>query len=187
VKKCSFFSLCLSLSLLNCVLQQNSSSFYMKFCIKSETTFERKKRKERKNFGEDTFTRPYTKWGCFVSVQKFFGKRIPQKTHVINRVSQNHWNPTLSQEYKKNTKPLLLTRAQKKKWCVPRWWKVAFSTLTCCEGSPPGGNSLAVLYRRYCVELKVYDGWYISRARAQGGRFFARIFFLYSWRSRGSV
>ena len=22
---------------------------------------------------------------------------------------------------------------------------------------PPGGNALAVLYRRYCVELKVYE------------------------------
>jgi hypothetical protein len=41
----------------------------------------------------------------------------------------------------------------------PQWWKVAFSALTRCEGSPPGGNALAVLlYRRYCVELNVYDG-----------------------------
>ena len=53
-----------------------------------------------------------------------------------------------ARKYKK-TKPL----ARVKKCCVPRW-QVAPSTLT-CEGSP-GGNSLAVLYRRYCVELKVY-------------------------------
>ena len=132
----------------------------MKFCIKSETTFERRREKKGKISDEDTHVR--TKW-C-LSRTKNFGKRIPQ-THV-NRVSQTHWNPTLIKNTKKQ-KPLL-TRA--KKWCVPRW-KVAFSTLTRCEGSPPGGNALAVLYRRYCVELKVYDGWYISRARA-GRTFF---------------
>jgi hypothetical protein len=85
VKKCSFFSL--SLSLLNCVLQQNSSSFYMKFCIKSETTFERRREKKGKILAK-TLTRPY-KMGVLVRT-KFFGKRIPQKTHVINRVSQTH-------------------------------------------------------------------------------------------------
>ena len=116
-----------------------------------------------------------TKW-CFVSVQKIFGKRRPQKTHVSNRVSQTHWNPTTLIKTTKKTKTPT-TNARAKKCRVPRWWKVALSTLTCCEGSPPGGNALAVLYRRYCVELKVYDGWYISLPRAQGGRFFARIFF----------
>ena len=93
---------------------------------------------------------------------------------VVNRVSQTHWlKPYSHQEYKKNKNPYETAR---KKMVRPQWWKVAFSTLTRCEGSPPGGNALAVLYRRYCVELKVYDGWYISRARA-GRTFFCSYFF----------
>ena len=171
MKKCSFFSLSLCLSLLNCVFNKTLLLLFMKFLYKIWDHFWKKKRKERKKFGEDTYhTSVRTKW-CFVRT-KIFGKRIPQ-THV-NWVSQTtHWNPTLIKNTKKTKTP---TNAQKKKWCVPRW-KVAFSALTCEVLGSPGGNALAVLYRRYCVELKVYDGWYISLPRAQGGRFFARIFF----------
>ena len=86
----------------------------MKFCIKSETTFERRREKKGKILAK-TLTRPY-KMGVLVRT-KFFGKRIPQKTHVINRVSQTHWNPTLSQEYKKNKNPY--SRARKKKMVRP--------------------------------------------------------------------
>jgi hypothetical protein len=141
----------------------------MKFCIKSETPLWKKKRKERKKFWRrHSYVR--TKW-CFVRT-KIFGKRIRQ-THVNKRVSQTHWNPTLIKNTKKTKTPT--NNARKKKWCVPRW-KVAFSALTCEVLGSPGGNALAVLYRRYCVELNVYDGWYISRARA-GRTFFCSYFF----------
>jgi len=158
-----FFLLSLSLSLLNCVLQQNSSSFYEVLYKIWDHFWKKKKRKERQNFGEDTYY-VRTKW-C-LSVQKILAKEYdkptwteflkPTETLLSSRIQQKTKTPN--------------NNAQKKKWCVPRW-KVAFSTLTRCEGSPPGGNALAVLYRRYCVELKVYDGWYISRARA-GRTFF---------------
>ena len=142
----------------------------MKFCIKSETPRWKTKRKERKMFWRrHSYVR--TKW-CFVRT-KIFGKRIRQ-THVNKRVSQTHWNPTLIKNTKKTKTPT--NNARKKKMVRPQWWKVAFSALTRCEGSPPGGNALAVLYRRYCVELNVYDGWYISRARA-GRTFFCSYFF----------
>ena len=98
--------------------------------------------------------------------EKFLMKTLTSVQNGACRVQKSlakeYHKPTLT-EFLKPTETLLSSRiqkkyktptnAQKKKWCVPRW-KVAFSTLT-CEGSP-GGNSLAVLYRRYCVELKVY-------------------------------
>ena len=172
MKKCSFFSLSLSLSLLHCVLQQNSSSFFYEVLYKIWWDhFWKKRRKERKNFGEDTLTSAQN--GACVRT-KNFGKRIPQ-THRLTEFLK----PTetlLSSRIQKKQKPLIITRA-KKKMVRPQWWKVAFSALTCEVLGSPGGNALAVLlYRRYCVELNVYDGWYISRARA-GRTFFCSYFF----------
>ena len=129
---------------------------------------EEEKRKE-KFWRRHTYVR--TKW-CLCPYKKFWQKNTTNPQ--VNGVSQTHWNPTLIKNTKKTKTPT--NNARKKKMVRPQWWKVAFSALTRCEGSPPGGNALAVLYRRYCVELNVYDGWYISRARA-GRTFFCSYFF----------
>ena len=86
-----------------------------------------------------------------VSHKEFLSQKKEKKLAKLYHKPTTYFSNPLkpSPRIQKKQKPL--TRA--KKCCVPRW-KVAFSTLT-CEGSP-GGNSLAVLYRRYCVELKVY-------------------------------
>ena len=69
-----FFLLSLSLSLLNCVLQQNSSSFYMKFCIKSETTFERRREKKGNILAKTLIIRPYKMVLC-VRTKNFWQKK----------------------------------------------------------------------------------------------------------------
>ena len=95
-------SLCLSLSLLNyCVFNKTLLLLFMKFCIKSETTFERRREKKGKISDEDTYVR--TKW-C-LSVQKILAKEYHKPTE------------TLSSRIQKKQKPLHNARA--KKWCVP--------------------------------------------------------------------
>ena len=112
-----FFLLSLSLSLLNCVLQQNSSSSFYEVLYKIWDHFwKKKKRKERKTFGEDTHNTSVQNGA--LCPYKIFCKRIPQTTHVINRVSQTHWNPTLIKNTKKTKTPNNNAR-KKKKWCVP--------------------------------------------------------------------
>jgi hypothetical protein len=109
VKKCSFFSL--SLSLLNCVLQQNSSSFYMKFCIKSETTFERRREKKGNILAKTLIIRPYKMVLC--PYKKFLAKEDHKKPTLVTEFLKPTETLLLSSRIQKKQKPLLITRAQK--------------------------------------------------------------------------
>ena len=107
-----FFLLSLSLSLLNCVLQQNSSSsFYMKFCIKSETTFERRREKKGNILAKTLTTRPYKMVLC--PYKKFLAKEDHKKPTLVTEFLKPTETLLLSSRLQKKQKPLLLTRAQK--------------------------------------------------------------------------
>jgi hypothetical protein len=106
-----FFLLSLSLSLLNCVLQQNSSSFYMKFCIKSETTFERRREKKGNILAKTLIIRPYKMVLC--PYKKFLAKEDHKKPTLVTEFLKPTETLLLSSRLQKKQKPLLITRAQK--------------------------------------------------------------------------
>ena len=95
----------------------------MKFCIKSETTFERRREKKGKNFWRRHLI-TYTMVLC--PYKKFWQKNT---TNPREQSFSNPLKPYSHQEYNKKQKPLIITRA--KKWCVPS-----------------GGKSLLVLFAK---------------------------------------
>ena len=101
----------LSLSLLNCVLQQNSSSFYEEFCIKSETTFERRREKKGNILAKTLIIRPYKMVLC--PYKKFLAKEDHKKPTLVTEFLKPTETLLLSSRIQKKQKPLLLTRAQK--------------------------------------------------------------------------
>ena len=120
-----FFLLSLCLSLLNCVLQQNSSSFY-EVLYKIWDHFWKKKRKERKHFGEDTHHTSVQN-GALCPYKKFLAKEDHKKPTLVTEFLKPTETLLLSSRLQKKQKPLLLTRAQKN------------------VASPGGGKSLWVL------------------------------------------
>ena len=105
-------SVSLSLSFTLCFQQNSSSSFYEVLCIKSETTFERRREKKGKILAK-TLMYVRTKW-C-LSVQKILAKEYHKPTMLTEFLKPTE--TLLSSRIQKKQKPLIITRA--KKWCVP--------------------------------------------------------------------
>ena len=93
-------SLCLSVSLFYTVFSTKLFFFFLwSFCIKSETTFERRREKKGKSLAKTLTIRRYVQNGA-LSVQKFLAKE--------------YHKPTLTEFLKQPTETLLSSRIQKK-------------------------------------------------------------------------
>ena len=86
----------------------------MKFCIKSETTFERRREKKGKILAKTLIKYVRTKWSALsVSVQNFLAKEYHKKPTLVTEFLKPTETLLLSSRLQKKQKPLLITRAQK--------------------------------------------------------------------------
>jgi hypothetical protein len=83
----------------------------MKFCIKSETTFERRREKKGNILAKTLIIRPYKMVLC--PYKKFLAKEYHKKPTLVTEFLKPTETLLLSSRIQKKQKPLLLTRAQK--------------------------------------------------------------------------